>query len=66
MWLKLITCVTEPIALHGIDVWGPLAKQEFTKWDKHPIETCKGSRTPLLRRRSEKDRRTKTQHGKCP
>ena len=38
IWLKLIECVIEPIALHGSEVWS-LAKQDFTKWDKHPIET---------------------------
>ena len=29
----------EPIALYASEVWGALAKQDFTKWDKHPIKT---------------------------
>ena len=29
MWLKLIECVIEPVALYGSEVWGPLAKQDF-------------------------------------
>ena len=39
MWLKLIECVIEPIALYDSEVWGPRAKQDFIKWDKLPIET---------------------------
>ena len=39
IWLKLIECVIEPIALYGSEVWGPLTKQDFPQWDKHPIET---------------------------
>ena len=39
MCLKLIECVIEPISLYGSEVWGPLAKQDFIKWDKHPSET---------------------------
>ena len=39
IWLKLIEYVIEPIALYGSEVWGPLTKQDFIKWDKHPIET---------------------------
>ena len=34
IWLKLIECVIEPIALYHSKV--PLAKQDFTKWDKYP------------------------------
>ena len=30
--------VIEPIALYGSEVWGPISNNEFTKWDKHPIE----------------------------
>jgi hypothetical protein len=36
IWLKQFDCVIEPIALYGSEVWGP---QDFTQWDKHPIET---------------------------
>ena len=39
MWLKLIECVHEPIAFYGSEVWGPLAKQDFTLRDKPPNET---------------------------
>ena len=39
IWLKRIEYVIETIALYGSEVWGPLAKQDFIKWDKHPIET---------------------------
>ena len=39
IWLKRIEYVIEPIALYGSEVWGPLAKQDFIKWDKHPNET---------------------------
>ena len=35
IWLKLIECVIEPIALYGSKVWGQLAKRDFIKWDKH-------------------------------
>ena len=27
------------MALYGCEVWGPLTNQDFTKWDKHQIET---------------------------
>ena len=39
IWLKLIENVIEPIALYGSEVWGPLAKQDLIKWERHPIET---------------------------
>ena len=39
IWLKILESVKEPIALYGWEVWGPLTNQEFTKWDKHQIET---------------------------
>lgn len=39
IWLKILDSVIEPIALYGSEVWGPLANQDFTKWDKHQIET---------------------------
>ena len=31
--------VIEPISLYGCEIWGPLANQEFEKWDKHQTET---------------------------
>ena len=40
--LKLIECVIEPIALYGKEVWGPLAKQDFT------IETLHAEHMVLL------------------
>ena len=39
IWLKILESVIEPIALYGCEVWGPLTNQDFTKWDKHQIET---------------------------
>ena len=39
IWQKILESVIEPIALYGCKVWGPLTSQEFTKWDKHQIET---------------------------
>jgi hypothetical protein len=36
---KILESVIEPIALYGCEVWGPLTNQEFTKWDKHQIDT---------------------------
>ena len=39
IWLKILESVIEPIALYGCEVWGPLTKQELTKWDKHQSET---------------------------
>ena len=39
IWLKILDSVIEPIALYGSEVWGPLANQDFTKWDKHQTET---------------------------
>jgi hypothetical protein len=38
-WLKILESVIEPIALFGCEVWGLLTNQDFTKWDKHQIET---------------------------
>lgn len=38
-WLKILDSVIEPISLYGCEVWGPLANQDFTKWEKHQIET---------------------------
>merc|ERR1712082_102586 len=29
----------KPIALYGSEIWGPLAKKDFSNWDKHLIET---------------------------
>ena len=37
-WLKIFQSVIEPIALYGSEVWGPLTKHDFGKWEKHPIE----------------------------
>jgi hypothetical protein len=39
IWLGIHESVIEPIALCGCEVWGPFSNQEFTKWDKHQIET---------------------------
>ena len=39
IWLKILDSVIEPIALYGCEIWGPLANQEFEKWDKHQTET---------------------------
>ena len=39
IWLKIFKSIIEPIALYGSEVWGPLTKQDFTNWDKHPTET---------------------------
>ena len=36
---KIFESVIDPIALYACQVWGPLTKQTFTKWDKHQIET---------------------------
>lgn len=38
IWLKIFKSIIEPIILYGSEVWGPLANQDFEKWDKHPIE----------------------------
>jgi hypothetical protein len=54
IWLKLLESVIEPIALYGCEVWGHLTNQEFTKWDKHQIETlhakisCVQRKTPIM------------------
>ena len=37
-WLKILDSVIEPISLYGCEIWGPQNDQDFTKWDKHPIE----------------------------
>ena len=39
IWLKIFDSVIQPIALYGSEVWGPLSQQNYSKWDKHPIET---------------------------
>ena len=28
-----------PIALYGCEIWGPLSKLEYIRWDKYPIES---------------------------
>ena len=38
IWTKIFDSVIQPIALYGSEVWGPLTHQDFTRWDKHPIE----------------------------
>uniref|UniRef100_A0A671W6R3 ribonuclease H n=1 Tax=Sparus aurata TaxID=8175 RepID=A0A671W6R3_SPAAU len=48
IWLKLIECVIEPIALYGSEVWGPLTNHDFTQWDKHPIETLHAELCKIL------------------
>lgn len=35
IWLKILDSVIEPISLYGCEVRGPLANQDFSKWDKH-------------------------------
>ncbi len=50
IWIKIIKSVIEPIALYGSEVWGPLTNQEFTKWDKHPIETLQTELCKVLLR----------------
>ena len=40
IWLKILGLVIETIALYVCEDWGPLTKQEFTKWYKHQIETA--------------------------
>ena len=39
IWLKILESVIETIALYGCEVWGLLTNHDFTKWDKHQIET---------------------------
>ena len=39
IWLKIFKTVIEPIVLYGSEVWGPLAKPDFSKWEKHPTES---------------------------
>jgi hypothetical protein len=39
MCLKRFECVIASILLFGSEVWGPLAKQDFTQGDKHPFQT---------------------------
>ncbi len=50
IWIKIIKSVIEPIALYGCEVWGPLTNQDFTKWDKHPIETLQTELRKVLLR----------------
>ncbi len=50
IWIKIIKSVIEPIALYGCEVRGPLTNQEFTKWDKHPIETLQTELCKVLLR----------------
>jgi hypothetical protein len=40
IWLKILESVIEPIALYGCEVWDSLTNQDFTKWDRHQIETA--------------------------
>ena len=39
IWLKIFKTVIESIVLYGSEVWGPLAKPDFSKWEKHPTES---------------------------
>lgn len=50
IWLKIMKTVIEPIALYGSEVWGPLTDQEFSTWDKHPIETLQTELCKILLR----------------
>ena len=50
IWLKIMKTVIEPIALYGSEVWGPLSDQEFSTWDKHPIETLQTELCKILLR----------------
>ena len=38
IWHNIFQSVIEPIALYSSEVWSPLSNNEFTKWDKHPVE----------------------------
>uniref|UniRef100_A0A4W5RDT1 ribonuclease H n=1 Tax=Hucho hucho TaxID=62062 RepID=A0A4W5RDT1_9TELE len=38
IWTKIFDSVILPIALYGSEIWGPLNKLDFKRWDKHPIE----------------------------
>uniref|UniRef100_A0A8K9V0N5 Reverse transcriptase domain-containing protein n=1 Tax=Oncorhynchus mykiss TaxID=8022 RepID=A0A8K9V0N5_ONCMY len=57
IWLKILESVIEPIALYGCEVWGPLTNQDFTKWDKHQIETLHEElgRYPLIIKIQKRD-----------
>ena len=64
---KIVKSVKEPISLSGGEVWGPLSNNEFTKWDKYPIEIvhefCK---TVLQVQRKPPDDACRSELGQCP
>ncbi|KAI4904413.1 hypothetical protein NFI96_007497 [Prochilodus magdalenae] len=39
IWSKLFDSIIQPIALYGSEIWGPLSDINYSRWDKHPIET---------------------------
>ena len=38
IWRNTFDSVIMPIALYGCEIWGPLSKLEYIRWDKHPLE----------------------------
>ena len=51
IWLKIFKTVIESIVLYGSKVWGPLAKPDFSKWEKHPIESLQKEKHPKMHAR---------------
>jgi hypothetical protein len=43
IWPIILESVIEPIPIYGCEVWSSLTNQEFTKLDKHQIETLQNS-----------------------
>ncbi len=37
-WLNIFKSVIEPITIYGSEVWDTQTQQDWTQWDKHPIE----------------------------
>ena len=65
---KIIEYVIEPIALYGSEVWGPLAKQDFTQWDKHPVDTLHAEfcKIPLYVQRKTTNNACRAELGQYP
>ena len=68
MGLNIFYAVTEPIALYGCEVLGPLVKQDGIKWDKHQIETLHAEfcKCILRAQRQIPNNAGRAESGRCP
>lgn len=51
IWCKIFGSVIMRIALNGCNVWGPLSRLDYARWDKHPIESLHAQLLPRMHAR---------------